>query len=193
MLAPSRVSTGQEGSTRRICNAHAWTTQASAPAQPSRKSGGDVRVAARLVGLPPARPPPHLYQTLVQRPLLLQTATPVLQPPGQDGVAGRPVTPAVGRKRPLPSLAAHHPRRTAHDTPQYTTTTTCTPCPGTLIAQETRRDAPQPRVRRAAVAVLPCPRVALMPPCPPPKATHAPPAPSIPMGAARPHEALSLP
>jgi hypothetical protein len=193
MLARSRVSTGQEGSTRRICNARAWPPRASARGQPSRKSGGDVRVAARLVGLPPARPP-HLYQTLLQRPLLLQTATPVLQPPGQDGVAARPVTPAVGRKRPLPSRCTppttHRTRHTNSAWPASYTATTAGP-DGT--GEETRRDAPQPRVRRAAVAVLPCPRVALMPPCPPPRATHAPPAPSIPMGAARPHEALSLP
>jgi hypothetical protein len=114
MLARSRVSTGQEGSTRRICNARAWPPRASVCGQPSRKSGGDVRVAARVVGLPPARPP-HLYQTLLQRPLLLQTATPVLQPPR----ARRRRCPAShARCRPqTPAAVSLH---TTHDAPHTT-------------------------------------------------------------------------
>jgi hypothetical protein len=162
MLARSRVSTGQEGSTRRICNARAWPRRASVRGQPSRKSGGDVRVAARLVGLPPARPP-HLYQTLLQRPLLLQTATPVLQPPGQDGVAARPVTPAVGRKRPLPSRCTppttHRTRHTNSAWPASYTATTAGP-DGT--GDERRRDETH-RSPACDVLLSPCCRVPVSP------------------------------
>jgi hypothetical protein len=115
MLAPSRVSTGQEGSTRRICNAHAWTTQASAPAQPSRKSGGDVRVAARLVGLPPARPPPTCTRHSFSDHYCYRQRRPCCSPQGKTASqAGqsRPLSAANARCR----LSLH----TTHDAPHTT-------------------------------------------------------------------------
>jgi hypothetical protein len=168
MLAPSRVSTGQEGSTRRICNAHAWTTQASAPAQPSRKSGGDVRVAARLVGLPPARPPPPVPDTRSATTTVTDSDARVAAPRARrrrrpaSHARCRPQTPAaVSRCTPPTTHRTRH--TTVHDDDDMHT------LPGhpDSTRDETRRTA-APRAtcccRRAAVspcrldATLPAPK-----------------------------------